>query len=82
MQAIARRNEVDDNRESILNDRYEKALLQTKNRLQCKQVKLRNAFSTASIVKEKRTLIGKKRRKRVFSTMESRLNSAQTEVRS
>jgi len=78
MQAIERRKEVDDNRQSILNVRYEKALLRAKNSLQCKQDKLRDMFSKASMVKEKRTLIEQKRRKRVLFAIESRRNSAQT----
>jgi len=77
-QAIERRKQVDDSREIILNVRYEKALLRAKESLQLKQDKLRSMFSKGTIVKERRTMLEQKRRKRVLSSMESRLNSALT----
>jgi len=77
-QAIERRNKVNDSRVSILNVRNEKAFLRAKESMQFKQDKLRNMFSKVTIVKERRTMLEQKRRKRVITSMESRINSALT----
>jgi len=77
-QAIERRKKVNDCRESTLTVRNEKAFLRAKESKQCKQEKLRSMFSKVTIVKERRTMLEQKRRKRVIMTMESRINSALT----
>jgi len=77
-QAIERRKKVNDSRVSVLNVRNEKAFLRAKENMQFKQDKLRSMFSKVTIVKERRTMLEQKRRKRVITSMESRISSALT----